>query len=118
MKSLQSKLHGALAEYFKLSGLYNEAELSKLEQESSVNGVRVSELQVDMGKALDGISEFIGSQMDGSLARQMAWDAVKRKSSLVIGVPPLGTQTNLLKDQQTGVPLLGSRQITQATIVK
>jgi len=41
LKSLQSKLHGALAEYFKLSGLYNEAELSKLEQESSVNGVRV-----------------------------------------------------------------------------
>jgi len=109
LKSLQSKLHGALAEYFKLSGLYNEAELSKLEQESSVNGVRVSELQVDMGKALDGISEFIGSQMDGSLARQMAWDAVKRKSSLVIGVPPLGTQQkNVLKDQLT----VGSRQTT------
>ena len=44
-----------------------------------------------MEKALDGISEFIGSQMDGSLARQMAWDAVKRKTSLEVGTAPAAT---------------------------
>ena len=89
LKSLQTKLHGALAEYFKLSGLYNEAELSKLEQESSVNGVRVSELQVGMETALDDISSFLSSQMDGTEARKMAWDAVKRQSIVETTGPDL-----------------------------
>ena len=93
LKSLQTKLHGALAEYFKLSGLYNEAELSKLEQESSVNGVRVSELQVGMETALDDISSFLSSQMDGTVARKMAWDAVKRKSIVETSGPGLTLPT-------------------------
>ncbi|XP_005098448.1 coiled-coil domain-containing protein 178 [Aplysia californica] len=120
LKSLQSKLHGALAEYFKLSGLYNEAELSKLEQESSVNGVRVSELQLNMEHALDDISEFISSQMDGKVARQMAWDAVKRKSVVDAGDLGLGdglpatAATTLTKSTSH----LGSRQVSQVTVVQ
>ncbi|RUS92112.1 hypothetical protein EGW08_000136 [Elysia chlorotica] len=119
LKSLQTKLHGALAEYFKLSGLYNEAELSKLEQESSVNGVRVSELQVGMETALDDISSFLSSQMDGTVARKMAWDAVKRQSivettetdltfpSLIPGaLPPIGHETG------TSQSRIASRQRT------
>lgn len=114
-------MHGALAEYFKLSGLYNEAELSKLEHASSVNGVRVSELQVNMESALDDISQFLSSQMDGKVARQMAWEAVKKHS-----VPPL--DTNLLGGKvdslsqgpptsrgnlSKGSTSLGSRQVTE-----
>lgn len=89
LQSLQSKLHGALAEYFKLSGLYNESELLKLERESSENGERVGELQVNMECALDDISAFITDQMDGQVARKIAMDAVREKSIVVPVVPPI-----------------------------
>ncbi|GFS13551.1 coiled-coil domain-containing protein 178-like isoform X2 [Elysia marginata] len=125
LKSLQTKLHGALAEYFKLSGLYNEAELSKLEQESSVNGVRVSELQVGMEAALDDISSFLSSQMDGTVARKMAWDAVKRKSIIETtgpdvtlptfipgALPPIGHSQ---QGTDTSLSRLGSRQRTMVS---
>lgn len=101
LKSLQSKMHGALAEYFKLSGLYNEAELSKLEHASSVNGVRVSELQVNMESALDDISHFLSSQMDGKMARQMAWDAVQGKSGNA-GITE--TSTGSIQRSSTQIP--------------
>ncbi|GFO13380.1 coiled-coil domain-containing protein 178-like isoform x2 [Plakobranchus ocellatus] len=111
LKSLQTKLHGALAEYFKLSGLYNEAELSKLEQESSINGVRVSELQVGMETALDDISSFLSSQMDGTVARKMAWDAVKRKSVIDVDGPGLALPPVIAG----GAPPLSHSQIGTGT---
>lgn len=78
LKSLQSKMHGALAEYFKLSGLYNEGELTRLEQVSAENGHRVGQLQTDMEQALALITGFLQTEMDGTRARQMAWEAVQR----------------------------------------
>ncbi|XP_046357907.2 coiled-coil domain-containing protein 178-like [Haliotis rufescens] len=77
LQSLQKKLHGALTEYFKLSGLYNESELCKLERESSQNGVRVSQLQDKMDEALVSITHFLQTQMDGQTARKMAWNTVR-----------------------------------------
>ncbi|KAK7100124.1 coiled-coil domain-containing protein 178-like [Littorina saxatilis] len=78
LKSLQSKMHGALAEFFKLNGLYNEGELTRLEQVSSENGLRVGKLQSDMEDALGLITDFLQTKMDGTRARQMAWEAVQR----------------------------------------
>ncbi|KAI8786931.1 coiled-coil domain-containing protein 178 [Biomphalaria glabrata] len=86
LMSIQSKLHGALRIYIKLSGLYNEAELAKLHQESSNNSVRVSELQDNMEKALEEITQFLSSQRDGqrpSLARKET--ALDVKASQVQG---------------------------------
>ena len=78
LKSLQSKMHGALTEFFKLNGLYNEGELTRLEQVSAENGLRVGQLQMDMEEALGLITDFLQTEMDGTRARQMAWEAVKR----------------------------------------
>ncbi|KAL8600724.1 hypothetical protein ACOMHN_057313 [Nucella lapillus] len=96
LKSLQSKMHGALMEYFKLSGLYNEGELTRLEQVSAENGHRVGQLQSDMEQALGLITGFLQTEMDGTKARQMAWEAVQkmeeaqRKQSMP-GVGPAGS---------------------------
>ncbi|CAL1526941.1 unnamed protein product [Lymnaea stagnalis] len=84
LSSIQSKLQGALAEYFKLSGLYNEAELCKLEKESSHNADRVSELQVSMEQALEQISQFLSSQMDVQMVKQIALDTVMKRSEQVV----------------------------------
>ena len=78
LKSLQSKMHGALTEFFKLNGLYNEGELTRLEQVSSENGLRVGQLQMDMEEALGLITHFLQTEMDGTRAREMAWEAVKK----------------------------------------
>ncbi|XP_076463347.1 coiled-coil domain-containing protein 178-like [Babylonia areolata] len=78
LKSLQSKMHGALAEYFKLSGLFNEGELTRLEHVSAENGQRVGQLQTDMEEALGLITNFLQTEMDGTRARQMAWEAVQK----------------------------------------
>ncbi|XP_046576697.1 coiled-coil domain-containing protein 178-like [Haliotis rubra] len=82
LQSLQKKLHGALTEYFKLSGLYNESELCKLEHESSQNGARVSQLQDKMDEALVSITHFLQTQMDGQTARKMAWNTVRCRTRL------------------------------------
>ena len=86
-------MHGALTEYFKLSGLYNEGELTRLEQVSAENGLRVGQLQTDMEDALDLITSFLQTEMDGTRARQMAWEAVQRmeeqrKNGLGGAAPP------------------------------
>ncbi|KAK7483485.1 hypothetical protein BaRGS_00025284 [Batillaria attramentaria] len=78
LKSLQSKMHSALAEYFKLSGLYNEGELVRLEQASVTNGLRVGQLQDEMEEALSLITNFLSTEMDGTKARQMAMEAVRK----------------------------------------
>ena len=71
-------MHGALTEFFKLNGLYNEGELTRLEQVSSENGLRVGQLQMDMEEALGLITHFLQTEMDGTRAREMAWEAVKK----------------------------------------
>jgi hypothetical protein len=90
LKALQSKLHAALAEYFKLSGLYNESELNRLESISHLNGARVGQLQGDMEHALELITTFLQVEMDGSRAREMAWEAVQVMQRMN-GAPPPAT---------------------------
>ena len=81
LQSLQKKMRGALLEYYKYRGLYNESELKRMDHESHFNGVRVSELQDDLDTALKKITDFLQTQMDGSMAKKMAWEAVKKEDS-------------------------------------
>lgn len=93
LKSLQSKLHGALADYFKLSGLYHEGELTRLESISADNSERVVQLQADMDEALHLITVFLSTQMDGARANQGVSEAVgstKKAKSSGVGPRPAG----------------------------
>ncbi|XP_064605202.1 coiled-coil domain-containing protein 178-like [Liolophura sinensis] len=65
LRSLQLRMHAALVEYFKFRGLYNEAEVEKLETESSENGFKVMELQTNMNKALSSITRFLQTELGG-----------------------------------------------------
>ncbi|XP_025109475.1 coiled-coil domain-containing protein 178-like [Pomacea canaliculata] len=93
LKSLQSKLYGALADYFKLSGLYHEGELTRLESISADNSERVVQLQADMDEALHLITVFLSTQMDGARANQGVSEAVgstKKAKSSGVGPRPAG----------------------------
>ncbi|XP_074642061.1 coiled-coil domain-containing protein 178-like isoform X2 [Tubulanus polymorphus] len=78
LRSLQTKLHAALSDYYKYRSMYNKSELSRMENESFVSGVTVTELQDQMNKALENVTEYLTSQMDQSAARRIAAEAVKR----------------------------------------
>ncbi|BFZ16961.1 hypothetical protein BsWGS_19999 [Bradybaena similaris] len=78
LKSLQLKLHGALVEFFKVSSLYGRTALSKLEQESWQNAGRVSQLHVNMQRALEDISQFLNARKEGTLAKMSTLGSVRR----------------------------------------
>lgn len=79
LQSLQKRMHGAMLEYFKYRGLYNQSELGRMENESLSNTDKVVELQDEMNVALKKITEFLENQMDGQTARKIAWDAIKKQ---------------------------------------
>ena len=74
IQSLQKRMHTALFDYYKLRGLYNTSELGRMETESSQNGLKVGDLKEEMDVALDSISHFLSSQMDGTTARRIAME--------------------------------------------
>ena len=65
-------MRAALKEYLKYRGLYNSSELARMEAECATNTDRVGELQGSMDVALDDISEFLRTQMDGTSAHRVA----------------------------------------------
>ena len=69
-------MHSALHEYYKLRGMYNVSELGRMEGESSQNGLKVGDLKSEMDVALNSISHFLQSQMDGTTARRIAMEKV------------------------------------------
>ncbi|KAK3089571.1 hypothetical protein FSP39_004696 [Pinctada imbricata] len=79
LKSLQKRMHGAMLEYFKYRGMYNKSELGRMENESDDNSNKVLELQAEMNTALAKISEFLETQMDGTTARKIAWQAIQNQ---------------------------------------
>ena len=72
-------MHAAMLEYYKFRGLYNQSELSRMEKDSNVNGVRVGNLQTSMDSALDKIAYFLQDQLDGDTIRKMAMEKVERE---------------------------------------
>ena len=52
-----------------------------MESESSQNAVKVGSLKGEMDEALDNISHFLRTQMDGSTARKMAMQKVIREET-------------------------------------
>lgn len=80
LQSLQKRMHGAMLEYFKYRGLYNQSELGRMENESLSNTDKVVDLQDEMNVALKKITEFLENQMDGQTARKIAWDAIKKQN--------------------------------------
>ena len=125
LQSLQRRMHAALQEYYKLRGLYNKTELSRMEQESSENAVKVGDLQQDMDSALDTITDFLSSQLDGDTIRRLAMEKVERQEDREAATQAAG---NMVRD---GIPQppptqpqphsaavrLTSRVIRQATAV-
>jgi ABC-type hemin transport system substrate-binding protein len=72
-------MHGAMMEYYKYRGLYNSAELSRMEDLSIKNSEKVIELQDSMDKALRNISDFLQTQMTGEAIKKTAWDNVQKQ---------------------------------------
>lgn len=87
LQSLQKRMHGAMLEYFKYRGLYNQSELGRMENESLSNTDKVVELQDEMNVALKKITEFLENQMDGQTARKIAWDAIKKQKQVRSPLP-------------------------------
>ena len=84
-------MHAAMLEYYKFRGLYNQAELSRMETDSNINGVRVGNLQINMDGALDKISYFLQDQLDGDTIRKMAMEKVEREEQEAQEVAKLST---------------------------
>ncbi|XP_002734306.1 coiled-coil domain-containing protein 178-like, partial [Saccoglossus kowalevskii] len=93
LNGLQSRLHASLAIYYKIRGLYNQAELAKFEAVSQKNGQRIHILQVDMDEAISTIALFLNDQIDGTAAQMVAAAA---KSALFENSDPI-PQTKKLK---------------------
>lgn len=72
-------MHGAMMEYYKYRGLYNSAELSRMEDLSMKNSEKVITLQDSMDKALRNISDFLQTQMTGEAIKKTAWDNVQKQ---------------------------------------
>ncbi|XP_070555830.1 coiled-coil domain-containing protein 178-like [Ptychodera flava] len=68
LNGLQTRLHAALLVYYKIRGLFNEAELAKFEAISQKNGSRIQYLQSDMDQAISTIAKFLNDQIDGTAA--------------------------------------------------
>ncbi|XP_060608579.1 coiled-coil domain-containing protein 178-like [Ruditapes philippinarum] len=79
LQALQIRMHGAMMEYYKYRGLYNSAELSRMEDLSIKNSEKVIELQDSMDKALRNISDFLQTQMTGEAIKKTAWDNVQKQ---------------------------------------
>ena len=74
--------------YYRYRSLYNGAELKRMEEESSLNGVKVSQLQNQMDSALDKISDFLQNQLDGDTIRRMAMEKVDKEEKEAIAACP------------------------------
>ena len=68
-----------MMEYYKYRGLYNSAELSRMEDLSMKNSEKVITLQDSMDKALRNISDFLQTQMTGEAIKKTAWDNVQKQ---------------------------------------
>ncbi|XP_077991434.1 uncharacterized protein LOC144445672 [Glandiceps talaboti] len=85
LNGLQTRLHAALAMYYKIRGLYNQAELAKYKAISEKNGERIHYLQVDMNDAISTIARFLNDQIDGTAAQMVTTAA---RSALFEGSDP------------------------------
>ncbi|KAL3868233.1 hypothetical protein ACJMK2_041064 [Sinanodonta woodiana] len=81
LHALQRKMHCAMLEYLKLRGVYNKSELNRMEEESSTNAVRISELQSEMDSALESITNFLQNQMGGENVRLVAMQSLRKKEA-------------------------------------
>ncbi|KAK3584816.1 hypothetical protein CHS0354_006233 [Potamilus streckersoni] len=81
LQALQRKMHSAMLEYLKLRGVYNKSELNRMEEESSTNAIRISELQSEMDSALESITDFLQNQMGGENVRLMAMQSLRKKEA-------------------------------------
>lgn len=76
VKGLQLHMHASLQEYYKYRRWYNQSELERMEGESAGNAAKVGDLQESMDEALDTITGFLGTQMDGTQAHMIAMTKV------------------------------------------
>lgn len=80
LQSLQQRMHGALLEYFKYRGLYNQSELTRMESESSNNGSKVSSLKQDLDSAIKKIAHFLKAEMNKASSHVIAMESMKRSA--------------------------------------
>ncbi|KAL4236342.1 hypothetical protein ACF0H5_004729 [Mactra antiquata] len=79
LQALQIRMHGAMMEYYKYRGLYNTSELARMEEMSSKNSEKVTNLQDSMDNALKNITDFLQTQLTGEAIRKTAWDNVHKQ---------------------------------------
>lgn len=65
--------------YFKYRHLYTDSELERLETDSSINGVKVCQLQNQMDAALEKITDFLQNQLNGEAIRKAALEKVAQE---------------------------------------
>ena len=71
-----------MLEYFKYRGLYNQAELSRLESDSNHNGVCVGKIKTSMDTCLSKIAEFLLNQFNADSIHKMAMEKVAQDEAL------------------------------------
>ncbi|KAG8442091.1 hypothetical protein GDO86_011038 [Hymenochirus boettgeri] len=58
---LQSRMHGALVEFFKQRGLYSQAGLASFQAASQENALKILAVQQEMSKTIQNVSSFLTS---------------------------------------------------------
>ncbi len=110
-------MHAALQEYYKYRGLYNQSELNRMETESGTNAVKVTELQESMDVALEDISNFLHTQMDGSTAHRLAMQKVlKEEKEEMANVKVQPTPRPKMVLEATMVPSFASKPRTSTVV--
>lgn len=79
LQALQIRMYGAMMEYYKYRGLYNTAELNRMEDMSSKNSEKVNNLQEQMNSALINITQFLQTQMTGEAIKKTAWNNLQKQ---------------------------------------
>ena len=87
-------MRAAMMQYYKYRGLYNESELGRMEKESNQNGVTVGRLQTEMDEALENISHFLQTEMDGVAARNAAMKKMNTQEKIIKGTTGVSVTPN------------------------
>lgn len=79
VKSLQSRMHMALSEYFRLRIKYSQNCLGKLSVSTNENGDHILQLEGHLFSSVNNITYFLENQMDFNKVRQQAMEKVRRE---------------------------------------
>jgi len=97
-------MYGAMMEYYKYRGLYNTAELSRMEDMSIKNSETVTNLQDQMNGALVNITQFLQTQMTGEAIKKTAWNNLQKQEKRAAA-----------KERRAEMKMIGPKTVTVAS---